>query len=194
MNRNDILNALRAVEADDTVVAPLPLTVPRDLPDDIVRGPHITDAFAKPTAVRLLRHDTAAELALVTRRLDTSVLLLVLGNLEKHWLALDAFRLYGDQVDDWAGDPIEAFAEALDRYGLEFDAAGRPARFTPFLRVPFTGDPVASITANLKTGPDTSTRFAQSVRVEGDELLVAWAYFVDVAAHRRDVRQRRTAS
>jgi hypothetical protein len=198
-SRTDILNAIRSVETDAGVPDDAPIEIAEHATSALARPAHVREVFVAPTAAQVLEHE-GARLALFTRRVDTPkgafCWLVIAAWLENpdRWLISDAYRLYGnpDQVAAWAGDPGDAFAEILDRFGLEYQAAGSTMRFAPFIRVPMTGnDPAEALVAGLQLDPSRSFKLAQSMRFTDDgELHLAFGYFIDTSKYEQSARPR----
>jgi hypothetical protein len=81
----------------------------------------------------------------------------------------------------------------LDRYGLEYQAAGSTVRFAPFIRVQMTGDdPGQAPVTGLQLAPNRSFQLSQSMRFTDDgELHLAFGYFIDTSAYERAAQNGR---
>jgi hypothetical protein len=199
-SRSDILNAIRSVEADAGVPSDAPIEIAEHATSALARPAHVREVFVAPTAAQVLEHEDA-RLALFTRQVDTPkgsfCWLVIGGRLENpdRWLITDAFRLYGsaDAVAVWAGDPGDAFAEILDRFGLEYEVAGSTVRFAPFVRVPMdSNDPGQALMAGLQLDPSRSFKLSQSMRITDDgELHLAFGYFIDTSEYERAAQSGR---
>jgi hypothetical protein len=145
-------------------------------------------------AAKVLRYEGAA-MAVLTKHVHAGkgfVWVIAASRIDRppSWIVADAFRLYGDheQLEAWAADPLGAFAEALERFGIDFRSTetGRTVRFSPFIRVPADGGGVQLGVMTDALGIDPARRFhiAQSLRVTADgEAQMAFAYFVDDALY-----------
>lgn len=139
VDKGDILNALRAVASDDQPLH-LPLAIGDHLDRRLVRPAHVREAFADRDAAVLLRHEDA-ELALMTKAVGgiarPFVWLVVLARAMDQWQVSHALRLYGDDNARaaWQADPVEAFADALDRWDIDFTSGAQPVRFMPYRRI-----------------------------------------------------------
>ena len=188
MSYDDVLNALRALDTDEQEMATLPVTPGGHLNPELARPAHIRSAFDSRDATRVLRFESA-EMAVVTKLVPEHGFVWVIvasrAGRPESWIVGDALRVYGDatELDGWASDPLEAFATALDRYGMDFrpTTGGRTVRFAPFARLPVVNGQVQIIAEALGLDPDASYHVAQSLRIteDGEEAQLAFAYFVN---------------
>jgi hypothetical protein len=104
-----------------------------------------------------------------------------------------ALRLYGD--DDmraaWQADPIEAFANALDRWGIDFTSGAQPVRFVPYRRITALPQNFDTVISALGLPAGRPFDFVQAFKVSGSHMELAWVYFVDKQAYEADLRSGR---
>jgi hypothetical protein len=190
MARADTLNALRAV-ATSAALAPLPPLIGQHLDPQVVRPAHIREVFAAADGVAVLRHQDV-EMVVLTKHIKVSkpfCWVVTANRVQEQWMVAQALRLYGDEGDlaRWAKESIEAFAEALERWGIDFESKVRPVRFLPFRQVQAAPQNTKAIVSALGITPEHSFTMTQMLKVSGDTTL-AWVYFIDQAAYAAALR------
>jgi hypothetical protein len=149
-----------------------------------IRPSHARAALAAPAAIQAFRGDQTQHV-LVTCRVDAHRPFIQLFELHVRGdtLALcAAWRVYGTD-----GSPVDLFAWLVERYGALVTVGGlATANFVARLTVPqFEGSP-SQLLQPQTPQPGSENYTVCTMRVEGGNISIEWAYAFDLGAYRTE--------
>jgi hypothetical protein len=164
-----------------------------------IRPSHVTEVLSDPDISIPLQLPSGADLTLVTRRIAlpssrTYTCLIVSRKLADDSIeATVGFRLYDDESRELWLDPVAAFLEALDRWGLPVQIGPHEGLFIPYVELDRSGGDEADSAVVVQAPAKEDYLIAAQIRLDNHPPKATFAavYAINLSSYRRDVSASR---